>query len=143
MNSFEYPVLLKADEDGGFVVNCRDLPELITQGEDEADALAEAADAMDEAFAARIDDGLLFPVPSKLRKGEYLVSPPAESIAKAALYTAMQEAKVTNVDLARRLGVAEKEVRRMLDPHHPSKLPRMAEAIKALGMRLVIGLESG
>ena len=33
------------------------------------------------------------------------------------------------------------EVRRLLDPHHPSKLPRMEEALRALGKRLVLSLQ--
>ena len=37
MERFEYPVLLKAAEEGGFVVTCRDLPALITQGENKKD----------------------------------------------------------------------------------------------------------
>ena len=51
MELFDYPVLLKAAEEGGYIVTCRDLPSLITQGEDKADALVQAADAMDEVFA--------------------------------------------------------------------------------------------
>ena len=47
-----------------------------------------------------------------------------------------------NVELAKRLGVDEKEVRRLLDPHYGSKLPRIARAVEALGKRLVIGLEA-
>jgi len=46
------------------------------------------------------------------------------------------------VQLARRLGIDEKEVRRLLDPHYGSKLPRIAQAVEALGRRLVIGLEA-
>ena len=85
--------------------------------------------------------GLEFPVVSRKRAGEYLVSPPAGTMAKAALYVAMKESGVSRVQLAKRLGVDEKEVRRMLDPHYGSKLPRIAEAIGLLGKRLVIGLE--
>ncbi|MFT3822225.1 MAG: type II toxin-antitoxin system HicB family antitoxin [Rubrivivax sp.] len=140
MERFEYAVRLVAAEEGGFVVTCRDLPALVTQGEDRADALAQAADAMDEVFAIHMDDGLPLPPPSKARRGEVLVSPPAESVAKAALHTAMQAAGVSKLQLARRLGVDEKEVRRLLDPHHGSKLPRIAEAVQALGKRLVVGL---
>lgn len=143
MECFEYTVALTPAEEGGFVVTCRDLPQLVTQGEDLADALSAAADAMDEVFAAYMQGKFDFPVPSKARRGEYRVAPPAETVAKAALYVAMREARVTNVQLARRLGVDEKEVRRLLDPHYASKLPRIAEAIAALGKRLVIGLESG
>ena len=142
MERFEYPVLLKAAEEGGFIVTCRDLPPLITQGENEADALAQAADAMDEVFATYMLEGLTFPAPSKTRRGEYSIAPPAGTMAKAALYMAMSEAGITKVQLARQLGIDEKEVRRLLDPHYASKLPRIAQAIRLLGKRLVIGLEA-
>ena len=52
--------------------------------------------------------------------------------AKAALYLAMQEAGMSNVQLARKLGCDEREVRRMLDPRHPTKLPRIKEALEVL-----------
>ena len=142
MERFDYPVLLKAAEEGGFIVSCRDLPSLITQGEDKADALSQAADAMDEVFATYMLEGLTFPTPSKPRRYEYSIAPPAETMAKAALYMAMSEAGITKVELARQLGVDEKEVRRLLDPHYGSKLPRIAQAIQLLGRRLVIGLEA-
>ena len=142
MERFDYPVLLKAAEEGGYIVTCRDLPSLITQGEDKADALSQAADAMDEVFATYMLEGLTFPTPSKPRRYEYSIAPPAETMAKAALYMAMSEAGITKVELARQLGVDEKEVRRLLDPHYGSKLPRIAQAIQLLGRRLVIGLEA-
>jgi antitoxin HicB len=141
MERFEYAVRLRSSAEGGHVVTSRDLPALVTQGENRDDALAQAADAMDEVFATIMKLGLGFPAPSKPRRGERLVSPPAETVAKAALYTALRDSNVTKSQLARRLGVDEKEVRRMLDPHYGSKLPRIAEAIAALGGRLVVSLE--
>ncbi len=141
MERFEYAVHLEPAPEGGFVVTCRDLPELITQGEDLDDALSEASDAMDEVFALYMSEGLAFPAATRARRREHLVSPPPETVAKAALHAAMQSASVSKVQLARRLGVDEKEVRRLLDPHHSSKLPRIAEAVQLLGRRLVIGLE--
>ncbi|MHB1941877.1 MAG: type II toxin-antitoxin system HicB family antitoxin [Acidiferrobacteraceae bacterium] len=141
MKRFQYPVLLTAAEEGGIVVTCRDLPPLITQGEDEPDALAQATDAMDEVFATYMTEGIPFPEPSKAMRREHWVAPPAETLAKAALYVAMREAGISKVQLAKRLGVDEKEVRRLLDPHYGSKLPRIAKAINSLGQNLVIGLE--
>ena len=143
MERFEYAISLKAESanENGFVVTCRDLPQLITQGENQADALEQAKDAMDEVFATYMKQGLEFPVVSRKRAGEYFVSPLAGTMAKAALYVAMKESGISRVQLAKRLGVDEKEVRRMLDPHYGSKLPRIAEAIGLLGKRLVIGLE--
>lgn len=142
MERFEYPALFKRAKEGGYVVTCRDLPQLITQGDTLAESISASCDAMDEVFAAYMQRNLPFPAPSPLRRGERLVSPPAETVAKAALYVAMREAGVSKVQLAQRLGVDEKEVRRLLDPHHGSKLPRIAEAVHALGRRLVIGLEA-
>lgn len=140
MERFEYAVKLAPADEGGFVVTCRDLPQLVTQGDDLEQALAEASDAMDEVFAAYMLGRLTLPPPSKARRRERMVSPPAETMAKAALHSAMSDAGFTNVQLAKRLGVDEKEVRRLLDPHYGSKLPRIAEAIGVLGRRLVIGL---
>jgi antitoxin HicB len=141
MNRFQYPVLLTPADEGGYVVTCRDLPQLITQGDNEQDALEQAADAMDEVFAAYMIEGIEFPQPSKAKRREHLVAPPAETVAKAALFVAMRQAGISKLQLARRLGIDEKEVRRLLDPHYGSKLPRIAQAISVLGQRLVIGLE--
>jgi antitoxin HicB len=142
MNRFQYPVLLRRAKEGGYVVTSRDLPQLVTQGDSVQDALEEASDAMDEVFATYLTEGMDFPAPSKPRRGEHLVAPPPETVAKAALYVAMRHAGISNVQLAKRLGVDEKEVRRLLDPHYGSKLPRIAKAISLLGQRLVIGVEA-
>jgi antitoxin HicB len=141
METLAYAVRLGPAKEGGYVVTCRDLPEVITQGDEVEEALAQASDAMDEAFAARIDDGEDFPETSVPRKGEYVVAPSSDLSAKAALYLAMKEAAISKADLARTLQMDEKEVRRLLDPHHPSKLPRMEEALRALGKRLVLSLQ--
>jgi len=82
MNRFQYPVKLAAAEEGGYVVTCRDLPELITQGEDEQDALSQASDAMDEVFATYMIEGTDFPEPSMAKRREHRVAPPAEIVAK-------------------------------------------------------------
>lgn len=142
MNRFQYPVLLRRAKEGGCVVTCRDLPQLATQGDSVQDALKQASDAMDEVFATYLTEGMAFPAAGKARRGEHVVTPPPETVAKAALYIAMRQAGITKVQLAKRLGVDEKEVRRLLDPHYGSKLPRIAEAISLLGQRLVIGVEA-
>ena len=84
MKRFQYPVLLTPAEEGGYVVTCRDLPQLITQGEDKQDALAQAADAMDELFATYLIEGMALPEPSTAKRQEHLVAPPAGAMAKAA-----------------------------------------------------------
>jgi antitoxin HicB len=78
---------------------------------------------------------------SKGARGERLIPVPAQMAAKAALYLAMKEAGITNAQLARKLGCDEKEVRRMLDPRHPTKLPRIKEALDVFGKRLIVSVE--
>ncbi|HEY1435886.1 MAG TPA: type II toxin-antitoxin system HicB family antitoxin [Casimicrobiaceae bacterium] len=86
METLAYAVRLEPAKEGGYVVTCRDLPEVVTQGDDFEEALAQASDALDEAFAARIDDGEDFPETSPPRKGEYVVAPSSDVSAMAALY---------------------------------------------------------
>jgi len=132
---FAYPVELTADVEGGFIVRVPDLPEIVTQGDDRREALAAAGDAIDEALAGRIHLGENIPEPSPA-KGRPLVAASGIMTAKAALSTALHEAGVSQVELARRLEVDDKEARRLLDPRHPSKLPRLEQALAALGKRL-------
>lgn len=140
---FTYPVRLTADkEDGGYVVTCRDVPEAITQGDTVEGALAEAADALEEAIAGRIEDRREIPVPSRPKRGERMVSLPPSMALKAAVYLAVQEAGISNSELARRMKLDEKEARRILDPHHPTRLPRIEEALSALGRQVTLVLSS-
>jgi antitoxin HicB len=53
---------------------------------------------------------------------------------------AFAAAGITKSELARRIGKDEKEVRRILDPKHPTKLPALIAALRALGKRLVVGV---
>ena len=142
MQTFVYPAGFERGEKAGvLVVTFRDVPEAITQGNGEKDTVWQAADCLEEAIAGRIADGREIPKPSKASRGERLVPLPAPMAAKAALYLAMRETGMTNVQMARKLGCDEREVRRMLDPRHPTKLPRIKEALEALGKRLVIAVE--
>lgn len=142
MTGFIYPARLTAAEEGGFIVGFVDLPEAITQGENAQDALGEAADCLEEAIANRMVMGLAIPRPSRITKGCHPVSLSAQMAAKAALYVAIREAKVSKAELARRLHCDEKEVRRLLDPRHPTKLPRIESALAMVGQKLIIGLQA-
>jgi antitoxin HicB len=56
------------------------------------------------------------------------------------LYLALKETGISKSELAARLECDEKEVRRLLDPRHPSKLPRIQKALAVLGKGLSIRL---
>ncbi|MEY2857699.1 MAG: hypothetical protein RLZZ74_2011 [Cyanobacteriota bacterium] len=141
-NRFSFPATLTPDlDDGGYVVTFRDLPEAITQGDSIESALQEAFDCIEEAIAARIDDRLNIPKPSELLENEYLVTVPMQTALKAALVMAMSESKMNQVQLAYALNVDEKEVRRILDPHHATKLSTMERTLNVLGKKAVLYVE--
>ena len=134
---FVYPAVLETDGDE-VVVSFRDLPECLTSGADEADALEEAQDALEEAIAGRIDDDEPVPAPSPVLPGEHLVVLPADMAAKAALVLAFRESGLTRVAFAELLGRDEKTVRRMLDPRHGTSASRINKALQCLGKEIVI-----
>lgn len=133
---YRYPVTLTRDAEGGFTVTFPDFPEGISQGETEEEALAEARDCLDEVLASRVNSQEPVPHPSRISK--LSVEPTAQIAAKVALYDAFVESGINRAAFARRLSIAETEVRRMLDPHHPTKLPRIEDALLALGKKLRI-----
>ena len=140
--NFAYPASVVRDEAGFYLVTFPDLPEAATDGSSRDDALHEAADALEEAIAGRINRGDPIPRPSPRKARQALVPVPAQMAVKAALYIAVKEAGIRNTELAKRLGADEKEVRRLLDPHHRSKLSRLEAALEVLGKKLVIGIEA-
>jgi antitoxin HicB len=136
---FVYSATLTPDAaDGGFIVTFRDWPEAITQGDTVEAAALEAADCLEEAVAARIDDGREIPPPSPAMPGEYAVTVPIQTALKAALYLAVRDAGISKSELARRLGVHEKEARRLLNPRHASKAETLERALAAVGRLLAV-----
>src|SRR2546429_1047673 len=141
MDQFVYPATLTPDvQDGGFVVTFVDVPEAITQGDDVPASLHQAADCLEEAIAGRIRRRDDIPEPSPVQAGQYAVAVPAQTAAKAALHMALRQRQLTQVELAARLQCDEKEVRRLLDPRHASKLSRLEAALALLGQQIVIGV---
>ncbi len=134
-----FPVRLTPVENE-VIVTARDLPEVVTSGRNEAEALEMAEDAIDVAVSFAIDDGAVVPEPSEPEVGEVLVSLPAQTAAKLAVWRAFLAAGISKSELARRLGVGENEARRILSPRYRTKLDRLEDAARALGARIVIDL---
>ncbi len=133
-----YRVVLKRASNGTVVATFPDVPEAHTAGNDEAQALARAPDALETALAIYLDQRRDLPRPARRRKGQRAVTLPPMAAAKLAIYQAMRDKGVTQVALARRLGCDPKDVRRLLDLMHHSRLDRLEAALAALGKRLVI-----
>ena len=58
--------------------------------------------------------------------------------AKLALYEAMRAERISRSELARRLGLQENAVRRLLDLDHRSHIDQVDRALAALGRRLEV-----
>lgn len=141
MRSFAYAAEFERGDEHGIVVSFPDVPEAITQGDDMADARVQAEEALGLALLTYPERGLPLPKPRARGKGLILVAVAPNVAAKLAVLDAFTEAGIGKSELSRRMGKDEKEVRRILDPKHPTKLPAMVEALRALGKRLVIGVE--
>ena len=135
-----YAIRITPDGHGGFDAACRDLPQLVTGGATEAEALDMAADALEVVVAGHMSAGEDLPAPTPAEAGEHLVPVPAAMAAKAAVWRAWRASGISKSELARRMGVAENEVRRILDPDHATRLDRLDQAARALGARLVVDL---
>jgi antitoxin HicB len=134
---YVYPARLKA-QGGTVLVTFRDLPEAVTEGKDRSDAVAQGIDCLDTALLFRLKEGEPIPEPSEMQRGEVAVPASPAVAAKAAFVRAFRGAVMTRVALAAHIGVAETEVRRMLDPDHVTKIDRLGEGMRALGRTLVI-----
>lgn len=137
-DTYNYPAEIERDEDDRFVVTFPDFGWGATDGATHDEALAEAKDLLRELIAATIREGEVLPEPSGAGRRRSLVVPPVQIALKAALYEAWREAGISQRHLARSLGVAESEVRRMLNPEHNTKAATMDGALRRLGKRVTL-----
>src|SRR5689334_16392789 len=101
---YTYPLKLRPDDNGTLLVEFPDFPWVHTFGQDEAEALARALDALESGIIAMISQDEAIPAPSKPKRSMRALTLPALSAAKVALYRAMGSDHVTKSELARRLG---------------------------------------
>jgi antitoxin HicB len=137
---FAYPADLDAEEDGGYVVTFPDFTVGVTQGDDHEEALAQAADLLETMVANYMAEGWDLPEPSPAR-GRPLVRLAPLVAVKAELFRAMRQAGIDRAELARRLGIAPKDVDRLFSIHHKTGLDQIEAALAALGRRLVVSVE--
>jgi antitoxin HicB len=115
-----------------------DLPRVATDGKDAREAMEEAIDALGSELSIRLSLREPIPVPSAAKRGQRLVPVPLWLAPKLALFIAMRDQQVNNSDLARRLGVHERVVRRMLDPKHATKAEKIQAALAMLGKQMTV-----
>jgi antitoxin HicB len=131
-----YRALLSPEHGSGFVVSFPDVPEALTSGETETEALRAARDCLIAALGGYIEARR--PVPkAAARRGEPIYLP-SLVVAKLALYERMRREGLTAVALGERLGLSEGAVRRLLDLDHRSHIGNVESALAVLGQRLLL-----
>ncbi|MGA2117683.1 MAG: type II toxin-antitoxin system HicB family antitoxin [Bryobacteraceae bacterium] len=138
MFSFSYPAKFTAGSDGRVIVEFVDLARVATDGKDDREAVEEAMDALGADLSIRLSRREDVPTPSPAKRGQRLVPAPLWLAPKLALYLAMRDQRVSNSELARRLGLHEREIRRMLDPAHATKAEKIQAALAVLGKQLTV-----
>jgi antitoxin HicB len=133
---FDYPVTLAPDE-GTVLVTFPDVPEAITFGADEDEALLQAVDALETALSFYVDARKPLPVPSAA-DGRPTVRPSALECAKLGVYQAMTDQGLRKTDLARRLGWHLPQVDRLFDLNHASRFDQIEAAARALGCHVEV-----
>jgi antitoxin HicB len=134
---FDYPVRITKDGDN-LLVSFVDVPEAITFGEDEKDALLNAIDALETGLSFYVDARKPLPVPSKARRGQTTVRPSALECAKLGVYQAMMDQGIRKSELARRLGWHMPQVDRLFDLNHASKMEQIEAAANVLGKHIEV-----
>lgn len=135
-----YPVVL-TPEDGSVLVSFPGFPNVHTFGDDEAEALLRAVDALETMLMAMIEDRSSIPPPGPIRRGRF-VTLPALTEAKLELYKQMRASGVGKAELARRLNCHLPQIDRLLDLGHASRLDQLEQAFLALGKRLALKIEN-
>lgn len=132
---YNYPVNLLVEPEG--VTATFDGLSGVTFAASEAEALREAADLLVSCLSIFVDEGKEIPAPGEAN-GRPMVSVTVLEAAKLALHDAMVAGNISNVDLARRLGLSESIVRRLRDPLYSSKMDKVEAALHAVGRRAVV-----
>ena len=135
---YAYPCVLTPEEGGGYSVSFPNVPEALTCGDDLAEALAMAEDALAVALGAYVQCREDIPLPGPATREQEMVAVPLVVAAKLALYTAMREQGLTKVALAGLMGLSEGAVRKLLNPGHRSHIRQVEKALRTVGRRLVV-----
>ena len=133
-----YPVTLQRLSET-VLLSFPDIPEALTEGDTEQDALDEAYDCLVAALAGYIHAGRRIPRPSAASDSPFIELSPIVT-AKLALYRAMREQQIDDGTLARRLGTVQGTVTRLLDLDYRSHIDQVAAALDVLGKHLVVAV---
>lgn len=132
-----YRALIRPREtDGLFVATFPDIPDLLCEGDDPDRVRMDASSKLGAALRAFLSSGKQLP-PASEGDGD-MISVPHDVLAKLAVVAAFAASDLPTSDLARRMGLPEGEVRKILDPKQETDLGVLAAALGAIGEQLSI-----
>ena len=79
-------------------------------------------------------------MPTKPKRGQHVVVLPPRVAIKLAIHEAMRERGVTQAQLGELLGIDGRQIRRILNLDHESKLSQLEAALAALGLRASVNV---
>ena len=132
-----YPITLTPDDNDTFLVMFPDIPEVVTYGETEEEAIVWGLDALETMLASYMDDRKRIPYPSA-PQGRPVVVLPVVAAGKVVLHNTLLEAGKKKADLARMLNLAPTLVDRLLSLRHKSRIEQIETALAAFGKKLVV-----
>lgn len=132
-----YDAKIVLDEYGEFEVFFPDVPEVVTGGKSYAEAFHNASEALGLILRGYREMGKSLPAAHKY-DGHIAVPVNADDALKLAVIDAFEAAGITKREFAARLHKDEKEVHRILDPDHPTKMQTLSQALDILGKQVII-----
>jgi antitoxin HicB len=135
---FVYPYEIERDGNS-IIVHFPDVPGASTQVDPGEDFQAMVQDCLVAALGGYVILRRAPPRPSAVRERPAVTLDILTS-AKLALAMVMSDENVNNVELAKRLGVNEKVVRRMLDLDHISRIDRLETALAHFEIELQLSV---
>lgn len=145
-----YPLTFTPAEEGGYVVEgVAPLDNIITEGDTYEEALENAREALSGALASMLEHNIPIPRPQTIpegvarKKGEVQtvwVAPDPEIISPILVRWAREDAKLTQGELAQRLGTTYQAIQKLERPGSNPTVKTLNKVAKALGKELEIAL---
>jgi predicted RNase H-like HicB family nuclease/DNA-binding XRE family transcriptional regulator len=138
-----YPMKFHPAEEGGYwVQGVPPLTNVLSEGETLEHAKEMAREALSGVFLSMLDHGLPIPRPLPIieEEGIQWIEPEPSVVAPILLRWAREDAKMTQSELAARLGITYQSVQRLERSGANPSIKTLAKVAKALGRELHIAL---
>ncbi|MBC8130707.1 MAG: type II toxin-antitoxin system HicB family antitoxin [Rhizobiaceae bacterium] len=134
MHDCRYLAVLTDDPDGCVNATFPDGPIAITFGEDRADALRSASEALGLALRGYLANGRAPPEVKAI--GEDMVSPYLDDILKIAFVDSFRQSNMSREEFSRLAGLKPWKAEALLDPDAAHEIAELENALTILGRRL-------